>query len=346
MNQLRFQNLPKVAALSVALLSHSGTLFAAAVPFVPSPAGVAITVTNIGGSVRARVSVTLPTPCHEVGSWGNPARTASTISADAQFWVDPAVACIQIIWEEHTEYDLGPLPPGAYQFVFRAWGQSLAAKAFTVSSPASVQGFYRIAAQAASWIASLDRRGLLICTSAVPNTTLAIEAAPQLSGPWMADVSYTVVANANDQLVALVPLGPPWSPPPACCRNEIVERIRPTILIGAGTCRVDAYVWRDLMPGPGPSTGVLASVLISASGGQPAPEGATITGIWLINGSAVWEAPPPFEPSPIAPGALSTTVRNGPLWPAGTTVDVVVQISLGKVSYLLRAANETIEAVF
>jgi hypothetical protein len=267
------------------------------------------------------------------------------ISVDAQFLVDPGLLCVQVISEQQTEYDLGPLPPGSYQFVFKVWGQRLMAKDFSVNPPPSAgQGFYRIVAEAPTRITSFDRDGMLLATGGFPNTSFTIETASELAGRWTADFSYTVLANANGQLAALVPLGSGPPVRPVCGRPNWIERIYPSVPIGKDVVRLDAYVWRNLMPGPPPVAGVLTSITIASTG--EGLENGAITRIWVINGADVWDVSPPFEASPSAPGTISAIVSGGPLWPPGAEVDVVVQVTFGRVSYLLRAANETIEPVF
>lgn len=232
----------------------------------------------------------------------------------------------------------------------RHWHCLLAPVLMTLAvSLASAQTtlFYRVASTGETAIVFLDRSGLLTCTSSVPDMPCVLECARSPEGPWTAGFSHTIVTARTQEMTALVPLRPSTPPPTRpCCSSNLVGRVKDSILLGGILCRVEAFVWRDLMPGPGPASGILANVRVIATGGQAIPSSATITEVWIINGTQVWDVPypPPAWTSP--PSVIETTLRNGPLWSPGTRVDVLMQVTAGSVNYLLRAANETVDAVW
>jgi hypothetical protein len=212
--------------------------------------------------------------------------------------------------------------------------------------PAQDVGFYRIVSTNGTCIISCDPpNALLPWTSSPPNACCAIERAGSLGGPWTSDFPHTVVASAGWEKVGLVPLGAGVPPDPVNC-GAVLARITNSVQIGPNTCRIETYVWRDLMPSPPPPSGLLATVRLVEVNGFSIPDAVTITRIWVINGSAVWNviAPPPNWSTP--PYVLETTIRNGPYWEPRTLVDVVLEVANGNVRYLLRAANQEIKAVW
>ncbi len=118
------------------VLGASGTSAASAdVPYIPRSQGTVIGSSATNGSMLAQVSVTLPTPCHNVASWGVPIREGSAFYFDAEFLVNPTVACVQILTTVSHSYELGALSDGAYRLVFRVWGQIVQETSFAIATP-------------------------------------------------------------------------------------------------------------------------------------------------------------------------------------------------------------------
>ena len=107
----------KMAILIVSLLTSSVDTFATEAPFHLRSSTVSIATTSTGGAVKVRLTVKLPTPCHQAASWGLVPDDGPTFSANSQFLVDPQAACVQVVTSVEHEYDLGLLPPGSYKFV-------------------------------------------------------------------------------------------------------------------------------------------------------------------------------------------------------------------------------------
>lgn len=94
----------------------------------------------------------------------------------------------------------------------------------------------------------------------------------------------------------------------------------PTILVVSNRLvALEPSLWRDLMPGPGPSVRPL-----TARVHVPADAGAIVlTQIWVINGAEVWSAG-----LSRVPGTEDWMAQGGPEWGPGVSVEVVVQVRL------------------
>src|SRR5436190_32640 len=79
----------KMAILIVSLLTSTVDTFATEVPFHLRSSTVSIAITSTGGAVKVRLTVKLPTPCHQAASWGLVADDGPAFSANSQFLVDP-----------------------------------------------------------------------------------------------------------------------------------------------------------------------------------------------------------------------------------------------------------------
>ena len=89
----------------------------------------------------------------------------------------------------------------------------------------------------------------------------------------------------------------------------------------------------------GSMTDLQARVDVIAIDGTPVSSSAIITRIWLINGSQVWDAFSRYGKPLLGPGVLSMRLRSGPFWEPYTDTDVVVQVSIENVNYLLRSTQ-------
>ena len=94
---------------------------------------------------------------------------------------------------------------------------------------------------------------------------------------------------------------------------------------------MEAYLWRDFMPGPETSTegsGLIASVTVSAVDSLDLPEGADLKRLWVFLGGEVWQT----EFSEVAvvsePHSIQRVARGGPRWKPGSVVDVVTQLEI------------------
>ena len=103
-------------------------------PYIPPPSSVAISLQTNGGTVSVTVGVDYGSTCLSVGDWGQPQRVGNIVFVDAQFWLWSGV-CLPVMMYYSTQYNLGMLAPGNYNFVFQAWGTTVKTQAFSVPEP-------------------------------------------------------------------------------------------------------------------------------------------------------------------------------------------------------------------
>jgi hypothetical protein len=110
-------------------------------------------------------------------------------------------------------------------------------------------------------------------------------------------------------------------------------------------------VWRNMMPTvilagePAPKTGVIVSFTARASDNAPIPGGLRAEKITVTNGDEVWASTEVEIRSDEA--AFGGTVRNGPEWPVGSALDVVIDFrdSIGG-TYQLRAVGQVLQGAY
>jgi hypothetical protein len=108
-------------------------------PYIPYPSSVTISPQTTGETVSVKVNVDLPDTCCYVGDWGQPMLVGNSVYVDAQFWVITDEACAEVITPVWTNYDLGMLSPGNYNFVFEAWGTLIKTQVFLVPVRLSIR---------------------------------------------------------------------------------------------------------------------------------------------------------------------------------------------------------------
>ncbi|MEO7965774.1 MAG: hypothetical protein ABIT38_17830 [Gemmatimonadaceae bacterium] len=113
------------------------------------------------------------------------------------------------------------------------------------------------------------------------------------------------------------------------------------------TLDVSAEAWRSFQPIAGKNTQpLIAQIRVRATGG-PLPPSLATDGIYLVHGGDVF---PAFarEEEERADGArfAEFTVRDGPKWPVGDSIDVIVAFkATSATTYLLRAPKTVITRV-
>jgi hypothetical protein len=111
---------------------------------------------------------------------------------------------------------------------------------------------------------------------------------------------------------------------------------------------LEAYAWRNfepVIPEGGPPLD--AALRITTADASPVPTTIRADAAWLLFGDEVW-ATEVAEQHNRFPGAayFEVVARNGPHWPTGASVDVVVRVSeVGGRRYLLRAPGSVINRV-
>jgi len=107
---------------------------------------------------------------------------------------------------------------------------------------------------------------------------------------------------------------------------------------------LETFLWRDFMPGAGPS-GLLALIRVTAVDRKPFPSTVDADRLWIVYQDAVWEKEL-SESSFDFPHQLSKMARDGPRWGPSVYVDAIVRIvHVSGSKYLLRASHQHIGAV-
>jgi hypothetical protein len=128
--------------------------------------------------------------------------------------------------------------------------------------------------------------------------------------------------------------GPTTSLPPEA-RGALEQ-----IYVDGRSYRLDADLYRDLMPGPAPTPkrGVGGTIFLTPAAESDPPAGMRADKTWLVNGADVWETvPQPLQTFAVdRQHHLSLSVRDGPTWDAGAKVDVVLQFSTSSGTYFIQ----------
>lgn len=142
-----------VGALVFGVIGSHGVLECRAQPhdiYVPPAYAVTITPQTNGEIVSVAVRVDLPDTCRYVGSWGQPVIQGNTVFVDAEF-LEIVRVCHTVIVPVRTQYDLGHLSPGNYNFVFAASQIPIKSQAFSVPEPAAPLLSIRVSQVELSW---------------------------------------------------------------------------------------------------------------------------------------------------------------------------------------------------
>lgn len=120
-------------------------------------------------------------------------------------------------------------------------------------------------------------------------------------------------------------------------------RAVPTEAAFAVPIEVSVFAWRDLMPSDQPGTGLIVSAQVRGGVTPPAP--LRCDGMYLVRGDSVVAAPPAEVRDGDGPGAVECLVRNGPNWPGGATIQVIVAVTGPTGTRALVRRETTIEEV-
>ncbi|MDX9859010.1 MAG: hypothetical protein RBT76_14585 [candidate division Zixibacteria bacterium] len=121
-------------------------------------------------------------------------------------------------------------------------------------------------------------------------------------------------------------------------------------LVGGHDVRLEAYLWRDFMPGPDmpPDGRPLRGVVRLRAVDSDSISGALdITYVWLKQGDVVWGAALTGPPSSEPPSTIEKGFADGPMWTPETTADVIVKVvDAGGVTAYFRVPDQLIEKTY
>jgi hypothetical protein len=136
----------------------------------------------------------------------------------------------------------------------------------------------------------------------------------------------------------------PSDPPTA---SEL--RSTPTTIVVTGkTLALHASLWRDFMPiSPPDGRPLIAAVRVHAADGSSVPSSISVMTVWVLFNESIWSAPAGEGRFGVDTAPFYEVVaRDGPKWGPGVNVDVVVRVTQGGRSWLLRAAGQPIVGTF
>lgn len=107
------------------------------------------------------------------------------------------------------------------------------------------------------------------------------------------------------------------------------------------------YLWRNNMPVVGSSDpAMLGALTLKTVNGEPLPAGLRLGRVWLLHDRQTWTGQFTDEEYPDQVGAIEKMFRDGPPWPAGIRVHVIVQVLAPDGSvHLLRASGVEVHQV-
>jgi hypothetical protein len=119
-----------------------------------------------------------------------------------------------------------------------------------------------------------------------------------------------------------------------------------TLDLSPVSSKLTAHLDRNFMPTipPAKSHPLFAIVQLASLDQQPLPEDVAVRYIWVINDGSIWSTAL-VASSPTDKYTLTALGGGGPEWKTGSTVDVVVGITVGKSLRLVRLPDQVIHRV-
>lgn len=116
------------------------------------------------------------------------------------------------------------------------------------------------------------------------------------------------------------------------------------VTIESRTYVLRVHLWRDFMPLQHVTgSDLMVSVSVGAKDQQALPASLDADRLWVMWDDMVWETEFSHEEPPSSPEVLEKIARDGPQWPTGIDVDVVVRLTGGDGrTYFLKAKRQTI----
>lgn len=124
---------------------------------------------------------------------------------------------------------------------------------------------------------------------------------------------------------------------------QILKNAPSDLTIDGLKLNFEPFLWRDFQPiSPPDGKPLIANVTITAKNGSPLPEKLDSDMIWVLYENQVWGTiytETQFEHDPTR---LVKVARNGPKFGPGKGATVVIRITYGDESYLLRKSGQEI----
>lgn len=170
-----------------------------------------------------------------------------------------------------------------------------------------------------------------------PEAAGVMRKAPNVALCWIAFLVLILPLGCGEETGLGIPALP----------SNILLSVPEVLVLRGQTLGVETSLWRDFQPiSPPDGQPLIALVTVYSLDSSALPDRLTTDGLWIVHQDSVWRSlfssePPP--PDHQAPWRITRIARNGPKWPPGDTVDVVVRVFDGSGTMrLLRAADQRI----
>jgi hypothetical protein len=115
------------------------------------------------------------------------------------------------------------------------------------------------------------------------------------------------------------------------------------VVIGNKTYFLEAYIYRNFMPGA--ESGLICSIKLKDSNGSPIPSEITLNKLYVINDVNIWKTNYD-EIRTDNKLYIEGVVRNGPKWESKINVDIVTEFQIGSKKYQILAKAQRIGEVY
>ena len=220
-----------------------------------------------------------------------------------------------------------------------------------VTCPAVAQekAFFRCAGNARTRIASWEAAEIVVLTSATAVTSFRIESSTNVNGVWMTNRSYAVLQASGKKKTVYIPAVSNIGDAAYSYSTSVLNKAEGQILIGLNNYILAPYLSRNMMPSDDPNInrGLKANINLNEVHSNAIPSSATLSQVWVYNGDEVWNSPL-GEQSMWNVGTLRAIARNGPewwpnIWETELYVDLVVEIVISDVRYLIKSTHVLVE---
>lgn len=146
--------------------------------------------------------------------------------------------------------------------------------------------------------------------------------------------------------------GPADPSPPRAVKEDDAASLRTTpetLDLDGVRFVIVPYLWQNFMPVTQPGDHpMLASIKLKTARGEPMPAGVSLGRVWLLDNASprLWSGAFLDEERRDTPDVLEKMFREGPVWPTGLTVDVIVEVKTpGGQVHRLRASKVEVHQV-
>lgn len=115
------------------------------------------------------------------------------------------------------------------------------------------------------------------------------------------------------------------------------------LVIGNKTYFIEAYIYRDFMPGA--ESGLICIIKLKDINGSTIPSDITIDKLYVINDTDIWKTNYD-EIRTNSKFYIEGIVRNGPKWEAKANVDIVSEFLIGSKKYQILIKSQKIGEVY